>query len=211
MSEFSLSAAPPLTALVLTALAGSITAPAVQAQVNAAETQCYSQALAFGAGQRDRDRAAYLCEGAISAAPADCYWQALSFGANRREQDRAARLCRGSGAQLQARQPYGFSRGLRGLYQQNLGGGQSRYLNDFENELDQGRLDDGSAAAQCYWSQLGLGASDRDQRRALEACSVQPIVELPTAIRECTLATEQQLGVSRSSALIACTNSGGVY
>lgn len=57
-------------------------------------TECYHQALSFGATELDRDRATYLCEGATDASPAQCYWNALSFGADDRIKNRAARLCR---------------------------------------------------------------------------------------------------------------------
>ena len=56
--------------------------------------QCYQQALSFGATDIQRDRVAYLCEGAIDSSPAQCYWNALSFGATDRIKNRAARLCR---------------------------------------------------------------------------------------------------------------------
>lgn len=57
---------------------------------------CYHSALSFGATDPDRDRAAYLCEGASGTAPASCYWTALSFSSNFAAKNRAARLCRGA-------------------------------------------------------------------------------------------------------------------
>jgi hypothetical protein len=74
-------------------LSGAIVPP-IQATPTPSATECYHQALSFGASELDRDRADYLCEGAIDRSPAQCYWNALSFGADTRIKNRAARLCR---------------------------------------------------------------------------------------------------------------------
>lgn len=151
----------------------------VQAQPSSPEAQCYSQSLTFGASERDRDRAQYLCDGASSTAPAQCYWQALGFGASVKAQDRAARLCRGAGNSHSA-----------------FGSSRSSYGKTYSN----------SNPAQCYWDSLGFGASRRSQYQALEDCSAQPILEIPLAVQECTVTTQRQFRVSRSSALLACSN-----
>ena len=188
---------------------GSVAPPTLAQSLNP-EVQCYARGITFGASQRDRDRATYLCEGALSDAPARCYWEAVSFGASVRDQDRAARLCRGSGVlQSQHLQPQHLQ--LRGLSQQGLDRQDFLGQQDFNLRQPVNALGGTDSAAQCYWNQLGLETGDRAQRRALEVCSVQPVVKLPAAIRDCTLVTQRQLGVSRSSALIACTNIGGVY
>ena len=80
---FSIAIVPPMQAT-----------PALPSAPMLPATQCYQQALSFGATDIERDRAAYLCEGAIDSSPAQCYWNALSFGSTDRIKNRAARLCR---------------------------------------------------------------------------------------------------------------------
>lgn len=151
-------------------------APPLQAQTLSPASQCYNAALTFGASERDRDRATYLCDEAISTAPAQCYWQALGFGASVKAQDRAARLCRRAGH------------------------------NKFA--LSDSRSIDGNAynPAQCYWDSLSFGASRRNQYQVLSNCSAEPILEIPLEVKECAITTQQRLRVSRSSALLACSN-----
>ena len=80
--------------LLLSGLFSIAIVPPMQATPALPSSQCYQQALSFGATDIERDRAAYLCEGAIDSSPAQCYWNALSFGATDRIKNRAARLCR---------------------------------------------------------------------------------------------------------------------
>ena len=80
--------------LLLSGLFSIAIVPPIQAAPTFPAAQCYQQALSFGATELERDRAAYLCEGAIDSSPAQCYWNALSFGATDRIKNRAARLCR---------------------------------------------------------------------------------------------------------------------
>jgi hypothetical protein len=81
-----------------------------------AESQCYAQALSYGATPAAQQRAAYLCTGATSIAPAQCYWNALSFGARDEAKQRAARLCRGATSTAPAQ-----------CYWNTLGFGSSRF------------------------------------------------------------------------------------
>lgn len=168
--------------LLLTGLASFAIAPPLQAQPRSPEAECYTAALTFGASERDRDRADYLCDGAVSTAPAQCYWQALGFGASVPAQDRAARLCRGTGSNL--------------------------YAGDYRDATfsSSRSLDSHFNPAQCYWDSLGFGASRRSQYRALQDCSAQPALEIPLVVQECAVTTQRQLRVSRSSALLACSN-----
>jgi hypothetical protein len=82
--------------LLIESLSLVLLSPTSYAAPNPAETECYSQALSFGATRSAHQRATYLCTGATSAAPAQCYWKALSFGADDRAKQLAARLCRGA-------------------------------------------------------------------------------------------------------------------
>jgi hypothetical protein len=81
-----------------------------------AESQCYAQAISYGATPLAQQRAAYLCKGATSIAPAQCYWNALSYGATDGVKQRAARLCRGANSTAPAQ-----------CYWNTLGFGSSRF------------------------------------------------------------------------------------